>query len=397
MGCDKTEEKELNDKKIFAVLGGLVAILFLVAIFRAGSGPSEAERKAADRLAASEDSVAALTAQVEELEAKLAEAASAADVETLSSQVSDTGATLAAARRDLDTVADEIGGIDARLADLQTAQAALDDTMAALQGAPQSQNAAAGDAPASPVAPAADADAGSSEDVGGQSTGQTAVFAEGALRVFVSRVDREGARLGINGDMQRVAVGDGPIVPVGDDFCQVVLDGVAAGRAQLSAICGDGLGAPEGLRPGEALALEEGALRVFASRVTQDGARLSVNGATQTLAVGAFMRTDLENARCRVTLDRVDRGHAKVSHSCGAPVVASDPVGTGQTAVLGDGAARVFVSSVLDRDSAVRMAINGFEMVTAAKGAFVPLDGTCGVSVESIDAGQASFGYECAE
>ena len=378
------EDGILTDKKVALGLAGLVAIMLVIAAFQAGSGPSEAERKAQARADAAEKSVASLTAKVNDLEEQLAAAASSEDLAGLSAQVAETAAAIGQTQSDLAALAGQV-------ADVEAAQSSLGDDVAALN---------TGVSPAPAQAPAT---ANTSDDEeapeGAQSVGQTALFADGAVRVFVSKVDTEAgtARLSIGGKMRQVGVGDGPVVPAGDSHCKIVLDGVAGGEAQLSAICGDDLPAPEGIKPGETALLEDGALRVFASRVMDDAARLSVNGQLETLAPGAFVRADIDGARCRVTLDTLDRGHAKVSHSCGPEVVASDPVGTGSTAILADGAAKVFVASVDERSGSLRMAINGFDVITAMVGDLVPVTDACGVSVESIEDGQASFGYDCAE
>lgn len=78
--------------------------------------------------------------------------------------------------------------------------------------------------------------------------------------------------------------------------------------------------------------------------------------------------------------------------------VATEPpeggVGPGETALLGEGAARVFVSRV-DAGGA-RVAINGFDTATLAVGENAALaEGGCNVTLTAVGGGKAAFGYAC--
>ena len=82
-----------------------------------------------------------------------------------------------------------------------------------------------------------------------------------------------------------------------------------------------------------------------------------------------------------------------------APAASAAPVegfGPGETAVLSDGALRVFVSGV--GDGSARLAVNGVQTVTVAVGEGVEAtagDKACTVTVEGIDRGRVALGYVC--
>ncbi len=150
-----------------------------------------------------------------------------------------------------------------------------------------------------------------------------------------------------------------------------------------------------------------GDTRVFLSFADEASgkARLAVNGALATLAIGESTET---GAGCSVTVDAVAQGAASVSSDCGggaaasaaAPSDAGDPVdgaAPGETVLLADGALRVFVSSVLGTEGA-RLAINGIETVTLAVGESVEVeagDQSCTVTVSATGGGQAALDGNC--
>lgn len=67
-------------------------------------------------------------------------------------------------------------------------------------------------------------------------------------------------------------------------------------------------------------------------------------------------------------------------------------IGIGETALLGDGAARVFLSGV--SDGSARIAVNGFDTQTLAVGESAAA-GDCSVTLDAIGGGKARFGYNC--
>lgn len=156
--------------------------------------------------------------------------------------------------------------------------------------------------------------------------------------------------------------------------------------------------APEGLTSGKTAILADGAIRVFVSRVDDaaSAARLSINGALAQLSQGHSVALRPDGEYCRVMLDGVDRGHALVSAACGDDLPAPEGVTPGAAAVLGDGAARVFLSSVSGDDTSARIAVNGLDVLNVSAGETVPVgEAGCHVSVNQIDRGHVSFGYSC--
>lgn len=231
--------------------------------------------------------------------------------------------------------------------------------------------------------------------------GETALFADGALRVFVSRIDADAgeARLTVNGNTVTLSTGATTTVSAGGLECSVIMNAVSTEGAGLSAVCGDDLAEPNGIAVGETETLMDGKLRVFASKIDEESARLAINGELTTLDVGAVARADLADERCRVTLSSVDRAHAEVLVNCGAMPPRSAPVGPGKTILLtsGKNAARVFVSAVYNRRNQARFAVNGFGLTTSEKGASIGLDNGCEVVVEDVSGRQASFSLDCTE
>jgi len=65
-------------------------------------------------------------------------------------------------------------------------------------------------------------------------------------------------------------------------------------------------------------------------------------------------------------------------------------IGAGETALLADGAARVFVSRVDSAAGTARVAVNGFDTVTLAVGETADTD-ACAVSLDAVGGGKASF------
>ncbi len=158
--------------------------------------------------------------------------------------------------------------------------------------------------------------------------------------------------------------------------------------------------APEGITPGMTAVFNDGAVRAFVSRVDDNAVALSLNGAAKTLAVGGSTKVD----DCQITLDAVDRGHAVLSAACGEGAsdekVAlsgnAETYGIGKTAILGDGAARIYVSGVDTETNSARLAVKGLKLETYTGGSKIELDGSdCVATVEAVSAGAVSLGYLC--
>jgi hypothetical protein len=99
--------------------------------------------------------------------------------------------------------------------------------------------------------------------------GQTAVFADGAVRAFVSRVGDGGAVLSINGDASEIAAGDAVLVRHDGGTCRVGVARVSYAGVEICSDC-DGALASEGgatAGPGQTVMLADAALRVFVSGV----------------------------------------------------------------------------------------------------------------------------------
>ncbi|WP_417725479.1 hypothetical protein [Salipiger sp.] len=282
-------------------------------------GQSAAEQAASSQ----QESLAALSERLTALEAAMPDAAA------LSEQIS--------------------GAVDERLAglgsDLSAAiskgaedqKAALDEAMTRISsGLEQSAQAAA--------AAVASAATGKEADAGGVSVseplqvGQTAVFAEGKVRAFVSRLDPQGGsvRLMVNG--KSVALGAGGSAPVSfdDKACSIVVMGLSDG-ATLGSDCdaatptsemaragGDADSPPpapeDGFRPGQVAMLGDGALRVFVSGLAEDGtaARIAVNGvSTQVVASGESVEVTSGDKTCTVSVTGVGGGMVGLEGSCG--------------------------------------------------------------------------------
>ncbi|WP_108257789.1 hypothetical protein [Mangrovicoccus ximenensis] len=158
---------------------------------------------------------------------------------------------------------------------------------------------------------------------GAMTPGMTAMLADGALRVFVSRVSQEeqAARLSVQGQLASLAVGETMLTMAGNDYCMVTLDGIAAGGAMLSGACGDDLPEAEGASPGNTVVLGEGGIRVFVSRVEDwpQRARLSINGEMKEIEAGRTALVSVDGTLCGVRLDAVGRWRS----GCAGPACSS--------------------------------------------------------------------------
>lgn len=367
----------MDERKIFMGLGAFAVLLFLVAMLMTRDDGPDVGELIAKEIAPVSDAVAALGDRVEGIEGELKD---------MSGQLVDA------------VLPEDVSAVHARVDEVSAQASALSDSLEDMKGSLAETVAAAVAAVPAPAAPAAPAPAETDNASGGEpgfTPGQTAVFADGALRVFISRLDSAAneVRVSIAGDMKTLSEGQGRTLPAGNNYCRITVDGVSDNGAVMSAICGDDLPPPEGISAGETAVFQDGAVRVFGSLIGEDEARLSINRAMHTLAIGRSAPTMAGDEKCRVMLDALDRGHASVSAICGADVTVSEVTGPGSTVVLGDGAARVFVAAVTE-DSA-RFAVNGQTLSTGGTGHSVDLDDGCAVVVEDIAEGKASFSYAC--
>ena len=157
--------------------------------------------------------------------------------------------------------------------------------------------------------------------------------------------------------------------------------------------------APEGITPGMTAVFNDGAVRAFVSRVDDNAVALSLNGVAKTLAVGGSTQVD----DCQITLEAVDRGHAVLAAACGEGASTgkvalsgnAESYGIGKTAILGDGAARIYVSGVDTESNTARLAVNGLTVASYTGGSKIELDGGCAATVEAVTAGAVSLGYLC--
>ncbi len=328
-----------------ALVGGiLLGLLFAPR----GASVDEIERMMQERLAAVEtrldDGMTAVQSRLDEtvtsVQTGMEETASSLEsrfgelgdrigsVETAVGETSQNQATMAETlRTELSDRMSSLGSaISQQSQDLQTGLAgfrrslAMDDVGSESSGE-NGEQAESGDAGASsqpatqPAAP--------DEDFVGTGVGQTESFGDGALRVFVSRVDPQAnaARLSVNGATTAMKVGDTVGVTSGDGtYCRLMLSGLQGSQVSLNAACGDDLPAAEGIRPGGVMLLADGAIRVFVSGIADGGgaARIAVNGvSTEMVDVGQSVDVAVEDQNCRVTVDEIDRGHVALSSSCG--------------------------------------------------------------------------------
>jgi hypothetical protein len=196
---------------------------------------------------------------------------------------------------------------------------------------------------------AAEVEAGAGTELG---IGETAHFAEGALRVFLSSVDPEAgtARVAINGPAA-MSIALDEAQTVGD--CTVTLTGFVARGATLQGDCAAAEAAAEAdagagseLGIGETAQLADGSLRVFLSSVDPEAgtARVAVNGPrTQNVRLNEVAAA----GDCAVTLTGFVEGGATVTGRCGGASKgqeksdgggAGDAEGEGQEASDGGGA-----------------------------------------------------------
>ncbi|TCO70295.1 hypothetical protein [Rhodovulum euryhalinum] len=185
------------------LIGGVVVV--------AAFGFLVSQNKSGSQETALEGQVATLTDRISDLETALAEVTERADAQAAAIA---EGATLGS-----------------RLAETVQGLGAMGDAAGQDAAAPAAETAAAAAEPE--AAPAAASDAGTLLAIG-----QTAVFGDGSVRVFLSRVDAEAdaARIAVNG-IATTTLAVGESVEAGDG-CTVTLGGIEGNQASLGYTCG---------------------------------------------------------------------------------------------------------------------------------------------------------------
>ncbi|MHA7867519.1 MAG: hypothetical protein ACX93U_08500 [Salipiger thiooxidans] len=299
-----------------------------------------------------QEALAALSERIGALEARLAESA---DSDDLAARL---GERMEAMKAEMASRMEAMS--DSAKTQADTLRSALSELSGGMQEAAQMAAAAV----------AAKAGGGSGGEAAGGMTvteplavGQTAIFAEGAVRAFVARLDGQGGavRLVVNGTTAELGSGGTARVPQGEGSCSVSVLGLSDGKVTLGSDCGSGQEAegddtgaevdtagaegdaagagaeaagaagggeaggetavPEnGTRPGAVAVLADGKLRVFVSGVASDGssARIAVNGVrTQTVEPGASVEVKAGDAACTLTVTGIGGGMVGLEASCG--------------------------------------------------------------------------------
>ncbi|EEX14901.1 conserved hypothetical protein [Citreicella sp. SE45] len=317
-------------------------------------------REAAQQAASTQqEALAALSERIGAMEARLAESSGSDDL------AARLGERMEAMKAEMASRMEAMS--DSARTQADTLRSALSELSGGMQEAAQMAAAA--------VAAKAGG-SGAGEAAGGMtvteplSVGQTAMFADGAVRAFVARLDGQGGavRLVVNGTTAELGSGGTARVPQGEGSCSVSVLGLSDGKVTLGSDCGSapeaggdaagtggdaagaggdaagagaetsGAGAedaeaagggeaggetaaPEnGTRPGAVAVLADGKLRVFVSGVASDGssARIAVNGVqTQTVEPGASVEVKAGDAACTLTVTGIGGGMVGLEASCG--------------------------------------------------------------------------------
>lgn len=329
----------MSQQPILFGAGGVILGLLAGIAFSAGPGRDEIRD--------------AVTAAVKPVQATAGETATAQQeaiaalgerIAALESAMPDTGALAERIGADMDEKMTGLGdSLSSAISDVANSQkAALDTAVSEISsGLEQSaQAAAAAMASVSTGEPTGVEGADVSEPL---TVGQTAMFAEGKVRAFVSRIDPSGGAVRLVVNREQVNLGSGGSAPVSfdDKSCSIAVLGLSNEGVTLGSDCGsampedgqeeqaaagDGAGeslppAPEdGFRPGTMANLGDGALRVFVSGVSPDGsaARIAVNGfSTQVVPSGDSIDVTANDRSCTVTVTGVGNGMVGLDGSCG--------------------------------------------------------------------------------
>ncbi|WP_425072672.1 hypothetical protein [Sagittula sp. S175] len=317
----------------------------------ASSGTQEALTAIQERLAALEAAVG---------EAKVDPAALAGEV---SAGVGSQTEGLAAK---LDEMQSTLGGrIDeAAKAQSEAVKAALADMSAGM--ADSARIAAA-------AVVAAEGDGGGTEVAGKEisaalGVGETAVFADGALRVFVSRLDTQGgsARLMVNGETASAGIGGTVATELDGQACAVSVMTLSDEGVTLGSDCGAADAAS-----GEGAAVQEDAGSDEAATAQEDtGSDEGSEG--QTAAAPASQPAS----------DEAMTNSAKA----------------GNTLRFADGALRAYVVAVDEDAQTARVAVNGVRQTRMAVGESIEVpsgEQTCTLTLQGLRDGAAGFDGAC--
>ncbi len=318
--------------KVNLVTVAVGAVLFILGLLigNAMSGPSVADIEAAvgkriDAASAKQsEETGKVAASVSDVAATVTESAGALGGK-LDGLAAGVDAAADAAPKAVSGLGEKLGGdiqtlgqsLQSTVSDASKAQlTALTSGLAGLRGQiAEAPGAEAKGGAAEPAAAQADG-----APVQGYGPGETALLSDGALRVFVSRIDAAAntASLRANGHDLELATGKSETItggPAGD--CKLTLDALDGSHVALSGVCGAALPPPDGTRPGTTVELAKG-LRVFVSAVSDGGARIAVNGVqTVDVATGKSVEVKVGDQSCKVSVESVDRGRAALGYVCG--------------------------------------------------------------------------------
>ncbi len=300
----------MNNQSFVIAGGGIVfGVLLAVAITNSMTSKkiSRVVGEASETTAASvTEATDALSGRLDALEASVSETATAASAEMEE--------RLAALEADFNSRVDALseaakaqaGDFEAMIADLSTAQSEGSAVSSTAQTNSQLETSSA------------------------LGVGQTAVLADGALRVFVSMIDTDAgaARLSVNGELMSLGTNEMASITINGADCSVGVVGLDAEGATIGADCGGqsaSATAPvppapaDGFVPGTVASLADGALRVFVSGLAADGSatRVAINGIdTQTVAAGDTVEVTSGDQACSLTVTGVGNGMVGLEGSC---------------------------------------------------------------------------------
>ena len=161
---------------------------------------------------------------------------------------------------------------------------------------------------------------------------------------------------------------------------------------------------------GQTAIFMDGAFRAFVSSLDRDAgaARLNVNGATVTLGVGETETVSIDGQNCAVGLVALDNMGATIGSDCGVdgasgvaafiPAAPEDGYPVGATALLAEGALRVFVSGLAGDGASARLAINGTETQVIASGSSIAVaagEQSCDLTVTGVGEGIVGLEATC--
>lgn len=347
-----------NNPAIVGALAG-AAGLFIGAFLststlnsKIADGLDATQSPVAESLAEQSGAIAALSDRLSAIEASVAENASSVGAlgEALSGMGDSVNASVGGIAEQVGGIADQVegsvtasvGGLGDQLSELRDSLSAQIDETASAQGtalqtalanlpvpsqaAPAPAEAAAGTAlteEAQEEAPGfvSAGDLGAGGDPFG--IGQTAMFADGAVRAFVQRRDEETGRatLSINGHSHSIGAGESTVARHADGSCRVGVSGMSDDGVMVVSDCdadvaGGELG--EAFTPGNTVSFADDILRVFVSGVVNGDARLAVNGlATQIVPLGQPLEVASGDATCTVQVNGVRDNHVALTGDCG--------------------------------------------------------------------------------